>query len=176
MAGFLLPLPQLIVTQPFDGADSHEPHLWFQDWHGKPLLALESDFPGADGDRLHYHGGVDYRAAIGTPLKALAAGKVAAVYTAPNGSKVVKVAVNPRCVYSFWHLSKAAPGIKVGVAVKAGQVIAYSGSSGTTAAHLHVGLRITDTDIDGKARAYLYDPTVFYVGASLASSPAIISS
>ncbi len=104
-----------------------------------------------DAKRLYLsgtHNGVDFRAAIGTPVKAAGSGEVIGVGDtdpACRGASYGKWVLlrHPNGLSTIYgHLSviKASPGQQVAV----GQVIAYSGQSGySTGPHLHLGVVAT---------------------------------
>jgi murein DD-endopeptidase MepM/ murein hydrolase activator NlpD len=83
------------------------------------------------------HHGVDYAAAVGTPVYAIGDGVVVeAQYRGQNG-RIVKIKHNGTYTTAYLHLSKFGKGIKSGVHVKQGQVIGYVGSTGlSTGPHL----------------------------------------
>jgi len=100
------------------------------------------------GNRLHpvlkylkAHNGVDYGAAIGTPVWAVADGVVTkAGYDPASGKKVCIRHLNSfeTC---YLHLSGFGRGVHVGSRVSQKQVIAYSGNTGrSTGPHLHYAL------------------------------------
>lgn len=85
------------------------------------------------------HGGVDMRAASGTPVKAAAAGNVILTGDFWFAGKCVYIDHGAGLISFYGHLS----GIKteIGKQVKAGEVIGLSGRSGrVTGPHLHFGL------------------------------------
>jgi murein DD-endopeptidase MepM/ murein hydrolase activator NlpD len=88
------------------------------------------------------HMGIDYAAAIGTPVWAVADGTVTrAGYGDGNGNFVCLRHANAfeSC---YLHLSKFGAGIHVGGRVSQKQVIAYSGTTGlSTGPHLHFALK-----------------------------------
>jgi murein DD-endopeptidase MepM/ murein hydrolase activator NlpD len=85
--------------------------------------------------RPHY--GVDYRAAVGTPVHATANGVVTFSGWDRGGGKVVKVRHPNGYLTAYLHLSRFAAGVKPGRRVLQGEVIAYSGNTGlSTAPHL----------------------------------------
>lgn len=101
-----------------------------------------------DAKRLYVsgtHNGVDFKASMGTPVKAMLAGTVVGTgntdITCPGASfgKWVLVKFNNGLAATYGHLSL----IKVGEGdrVYAGQVIGYSGNTGySTGPHLHVSV------------------------------------
>lgn len=91
---------------------------------------------------LKAHNGVDYGAAIGTPVWAVADGTVtAAGYSGGNGNKVCIRHANgwETC---YLHLSRYGAGVRTGAHVSQKQVIAYSGNTGlSTGPHLHFAMK-----------------------------------
>ncbi|MFL5321015.1 MAG: M23 family metallopeptidase [Myxococcaceae bacterium] len=88
------------------------------------------------------HNGVDYGAAVGTPVWAVADGTVLkATYDGAAGNHICVRHMNgiETC---YLHLSKFGEGIRVGARVSQKQVIAYSGNTGrTTGPHLHFAMK-----------------------------------
>jgi murein DD-endopeptidase MepM/ murein hydrolase activator NlpD len=103
-----------------------------------------------DAKRLYAsgsHGGVDFRASVGTPVFAMADGEVYGVGNTDNTcvgtsfGKWVFIKYNNGLASTYGHLSL----IKVnqGQSVKRGDVVGYSGNTGhTTGPHLHVGVYV----------------------------------
>ncbi len=93
------------------------------------------------------HKGVDYRAAIGTPVMAINRGivRLTKSYTDYGNTIVVDHGLG---VMSFYlHLSKI--NVKVGQLVQQGQVIGLSGETGyAEGPHLHLSVRINGVSID----------------------------
>ena len=83
------------------------------------------------------HHGVDYAAAVGTPVLSIGDGKVIeAQYKGQNG-RIVKVKHNSVYTTAYLHLSRFGPGIHAGKYVKQGDIVGYVGSSGlSTGPHL----------------------------------------
>lgn len=92
--------------------------------------------------RVLPHQGVDYVAAMGTPVWACADGRVTFVgQKGPNGNLVI-VHHNNGYQSFYAHLSRFAGGIKVGKRVSQREVLGYVGSTGrSTGPHLHFGLK-----------------------------------
>lgn len=91
------------------------------------------------------HFGTDITSSNGTNLVAMEAGVVTEMKTAPKGGLQVHVKMADGSVYQYYHLSAVASGIKKGVSVQEGQIIATSGNSGnaisyagTPEEHVHV--------------------------------------
>ena len=76
------------------------------------------------------HFGTDYAAPCGTPIRAVADGRVSQVsYTSGNGN-YVKIHHDKTYDTQYLHMSRFGPGIKPGVHVKQGQTIGYIGRTG----------------------------------------------
>jgi murein DD-endopeptidase MepM/ murein hydrolase activator NlpD len=91
------------------------------------------------------HKGVDFSAAQGTPIRASGDGTVdfAGVQGGYGNFVVIKHWANYTTAYA--HMSRFAPGIRRGTAVKQGDVIGYVGSTGwSTGAHLHYEFRVNN--------------------------------
>ena len=88
------------------------------------------------------HIGMDIIAKEGNELYAVASGTISKIYTVEkdpltgNGLRIAR----PDGTYFFYgHLSALAPGIAVGTAVSAGQVVGYVGRTGNAGvSHLHI--------------------------------------
>ena len=84
------------------------------------------------------HKGVDFRAPTGTPIPAAGAGRVVARGFNRGHGNFVKIRHNGSFETLYAHMSKFAKNVKVGTAVKQGQIIGYAGSTGlSTGPHLH---------------------------------------
>jgi peptidoglycan hydrolase-like protein with peptidoglycan-binding domain len=87
------------------------------------------------------HLGVDIGAAEGTPLRAVATGRISQIYRDRPGSlsgNGLKITTADGTYFFYAHLASIAPGIDVGVPVRAGQVIGTIGNTGNAAiTHLH---------------------------------------
>lgn len=95
-----------------------------------------------DTGRMKKHNGVDLRAANGTPVTAPAAGYVSLINNTPSGGNQLFLRLDGYAdrVAGFAHLSAYA--VEVGDIVRPGDLIAYSGSTGTVrGAHLHYTLK-----------------------------------
>ncbi len=80
--------------------------------------------------RYKGHFGTDYAAPCGTPIRAVANGRITiASYTSGNGY-YVKMKHDNTYETQYLHMSKFGPGIKAGVMVKQGQTIGYIGQTG----------------------------------------------
>ncbi|MDR3488507.1 MAG: peptidoglycan DD-metalloendopeptidase family protein [Bradyrhizobium sp.] len=91
------------------------------------------------------HTGLDFRAAMGDPVRATANGKVASAGWAGGYGRMVEIDHGNGLSTRYGHLSEIS--VKVGDPVKIGQVIGAVGSTGrSTGPHLHY-----ETRIDGEA-------------------------
>ncbi len=89
------------------------------------------------------HTGVDYAAPTGTPVRATAAGRIAALGW--NGGYGKAITLRHGGAYStlYGHLSRFHPALRVGSQIEQGQVIGYVGSTGlATGPHLHYELHV----------------------------------
>lgn len=76
------------------------------------------------------HWGVDYGAQVGTPVQVTANGVVTFTGWDRGGGKVVKVRHAGGFVTAYLHLSRFGKGIRPGVRVQQGDIIAYTGATG----------------------------------------------
>jgi murein DD-endopeptidase MepM/ murein hydrolase activator NlpD len=91
------------------------------------------------------HTGLDFRAAMGDPVRATANGKVVSSGWAGGYGRMVEIDHGNGLSTRYGHLSEV--GVKVGDQIKIGQVIGAVGSTGrSTGPHLHY-----ETRIDGEA-------------------------
>tara|TARA_R110002050_G_scaffold9504_1_gene33383 strand:- start:545461 stop:547020 length:1560 start_codon:yes stop_codon:yes gene_type:complete len=89
------------------------------------------------------HQGVDYAAAIGTPILATGDGKVDFVGNKGGYGRTVILSHNGKYTTLYAHMSKFKKGVNRGSRVKQGDVIGYLGMSGlATGPHLHYEFRI----------------------------------
>lgn len=99
----------------------------------------------------YYHRGVDYAGAVGSPVIAPAAGRVALVGRVSQGFRIhgniIGIDHGQGVTSVFLHLSRI--DIQEGDVVKAGQVIGAVGSTGaSTGPHLHWGLYVHGQSVD----------------------------
>jgi murein DD-endopeptidase MepM/ murein hydrolase activator NlpD len=101
------------------------------------------------GSRLHpvlqyvaAHQGVDYSAAVGTPVWAVADGVVTMAGDTGAGGNTLCLRHHNGLETCYLHLSSFGAGIHVGARVSQKQVVALSGNTGrTTGPHLHYALK-----------------------------------
>ncbi len=89
------------------------------------------------------HQGVDFAVPVGTPVMAAGAGVIKFAGVERGYGNFLVIRHNQEYTTAYAHLSRFAPGIHVGVRVRQGQIVAYSGNTGlTTGPHLHYEVRI----------------------------------
>jgi len=87
---------------------------------------------------IRAHRGVDYAAPTGTKVYAAGAGRVQFRGVKGGFGNLVEIAHAGKVVTRYGHLSRFAPGLKVGQRVEQGELIGYVGSTGlATGPHLH---------------------------------------
>lgn len=123
MTKFTWPLPTHIITQEF-GANPQ----------------IYKAF-GLDG-----HNGLDFRAKVGTPVTAVADGKIQGLLSDPSGyGMYVRMVTTDGYELTYGHFSKFNQKLYSGAVVKAGDLLGYSGNTGfSTGPHLHFGVRQLD--------------------------------
>jgi murein DD-endopeptidase MepM/ murein hydrolase activator NlpD len=86
------------------------------------------------------HEAIDIMAPRGTPVIAVADGKVAKIFESkPGGHTVYQFDVEEKLAYYYAHLDGYAPGLAEGQRLKRGELIGFVGSSGNAdAAHPHL--------------------------------------
>lgn len=101
----------------------------------------------AGGPFSSYHEGTDFALPAGTPVYAPADGVIALAEPLTVRGNAVIIDHGWGVFSGYWHLSKIE--VSVGQAVKAGELIAYSGNTGlSTGAHLHWDMRIRGLNVD----------------------------
>lgn len=90
------------------------------------------------------HDAIDIMAAAGTPVLAVADGRVEKLFTSERGGLTLyQFEPSGRLAYYYAHLQAYAPGIVEGKALRRGEVIGYVGSTGNAspdAPHLHFAI------------------------------------
>src|SRR6185436_14857174 len=97
----------------------------------------------------HVHHAIDIMAPAGSPVVAAADGSILKLRTGGNGGiTIYQLAPDGRTLYYYAHLQRYAAGMREGLPVQRGQVIAYVGDTGNAGAgnyHLHFSVgRLTD--------------------------------
>jgi murein DD-endopeptidase MepM/ murein hydrolase activator NlpD len=122
------------------GRQSHEePPKWSAPFQKPRNSAISSRFGSGrtfNGQVASRHLGVDFRGALGAPIRAANSGTVALVDTFYLGGNVVYIDHGGGLTTGYLHLSKTL--VHVGDRVKRGQVIGLVGATGrVTGPHLH---------------------------------------
>jgi len=92
---------------------------------------------------IRAHKGVDYAAAIGTPVRATGDGKVEFIGVKSGFGNVIMLQHGSQYETVYGHMSRFRAGLRNGAKVRQGQVIGYVGMTGlATAPHLHYEFRI----------------------------------
>ncbi|MDF3073905.1 MAG: peptidase [Alphaproteobacteria bacterium] len=124
-------------------------------------IVLRSPMPGVEinsgfGMRKHpvfrvakMHWGVDFPAHHGTPIIAAADGVITAAKRYGNYGLYMHIDHGQGVATTYGHMSRFAPGMKPGVKVKAGDVIAHIGRTGVaTGPHLYFEVVIGERRVD----------------------------
>ncbi|MCK4926657.1 M23 family metallopeptidase, partial [Candidatus Aerophobetes bacterium] len=83
------------------------------------------------------HLGIDYAAPLGTPVSAIADGKVTFAGWKGDNGRLIKIKHAQSYSTSYGHLSRIAKGVRRGKEVEQGEIIGYVGSTGlSTGPHL----------------------------------------
>lgn len=92
---------------------------------------------------IRAHKGVDYAAAIGTPVHATGDGRVEFLGQKGGYGNVLIIRHGAQYETVYGHLSRFQSGLRVGGKVRQGQIVAYVGMTGlATAPHLHYEFRV----------------------------------
>ncbi len=106
------------------------------------LKGLRNSFSEKRGE--HTHEAVDIMAARGTPVYAVADGKVEKLFfSVAGGNTIYQFDSTGTLAYYYAHLDRYAEGIVEGAQVRCGDVIGYVGSTGNAAPkapHLHFAI------------------------------------
>lgn len=95
------------------------------------------------------HNGVDWAAPIGTPVQAVAAGKIVRANFSPSYGNIIYIDHPGGRQSRYAHLNKFSPGIAPGSRVEAGQLIGFVGTTGrSTGPHLHFELHVNGRPVD----------------------------
>jgi murein DD-endopeptidase MepM/ murein hydrolase activator NlpD len=100
-----------------------------------------------NGTPRGYHAGTDFRAAVGTPIKAPFAGTVVLTGQHYYAGGSVYIDSGNGVISLFFHMSEV--GVKEGEFIEKGQVIGKAGATGrVTGPHLHYGLSLAGQYVD----------------------------
>jgi len=96
-----------------------------------------------------FHYGVDFAAPRGTPIYAAADGVIEAIGWRGNYGRYMRIKHSGRVETAYGHMNGFAKNLKRGSKVKAGQVIAYIGSTGlSTGPHLYYEVLVDNKRVD----------------------------
>jgi murein DD-endopeptidase MepM/ murein hydrolase activator NlpD len=118
---------------------------------GPTAFALEPSLIYQGALYMHFHPAIDLAVPFGTPVAAASDGIVTYVGHLPDGAEIVLIAHAGGYVSEYAHLDDtfAAPPVRAGQTVKAGQVIGFVGLTGiTTGPHLHFAVLRNGTPVD----------------------------
>lgn len=127
------------------------PAIYFEEPFATPLAKIEVT-EGFGFQRISpvvtsIHNGTDLRAAVGTPVMAINAGRVLMTDKYLYEGTFVILDHGNGIESTYLHLSRS--NVKTGQIVEKGEVIGLSGSSGlSTGPHLHFGVKIYEVDVD----------------------------
>lgn len=100
-----------------------------------------------NGEVRSYHAGTDFRASVGTPIKASNDGKVALAKERFMSGNSIIIDHGEGIYTAYFHLSELK--VAVGDSVKKGQIIALSGDTGrVSGAHLHFSIMAQGVSVD----------------------------
>lgn len=100
-------------------------------------------------NRTRPHYGVDFAAPTGTPVRAIADGRVEMASWHGGNGRYVQIRHDDVFESGYGHLSRIASGIRPGTTVRQGTVIGYVGSTGLASGpHLHFVMYKNDKYID----------------------------
>ncbi len=101
------------------------------------------------------HQGVDYGAAIGTPVWAVADGIVQEAHYSSTAGNMVSIQHMNGLATEYFHLSKFADGLHAGSRVTQKQLVGYVGTTGlSTGPHLHFGMLKNGSHVDPQAQKF----------------------
>jgi hypothetical protein len=96
----------------------------------------------------HFHDGIDIAAPLGSPVRAIAAGRVTIAGRMSDGAVVVEIEHSPGVLSRYGHLEPG-PAVRVGESVSAGELLGSIGLTGnTTGPHLHFEIYASGEPVD----------------------------
>ncbi len=115
---------------------------------GPTALVLEPARCWRGACYAHFHAGLDIAAPLGTPVRAIAAGRVTIAGRVADGAVVVQVEHAGGVTSLYGHLQPGLP-VRVGGDVVAGEVVGAIGMTGnTTGPHLHLEVDVAGMPVD----------------------------
>jgi murein DD-endopeptidase MepM/ murein hydrolase activator NlpD len=131
-----IPEPQIITAAHDDTSTGkwHSPLKIGSYEKGSPFSMRVNPITGV----LELHNGIDLVASGGTPIYSACDGTVTSTEWQDSGGNVTFIKDDEGHTFGYGHQQSRAPNIKVGVKVKAGDLIGYVGTTGgSTGNHLH---------------------------------------
>lgn len=129
---------------------------------GVSSAQLLDTFSAARGDG-RVHDAIDIGAPKGTPVLAVAAGKILRLFQSKaGGTTIYQLSADEKFIYYYAHLDRYADGLIEGSFVVQGETIAYVGDTGNAGAgnyHLHFSIAMTS------------DPKRWWEGANINPYP-----
>lgn len=127
------------------------PTIFFKGKFANPMdSVITSQFGNAriyNGSLQGYHAGTDFRAAIGTPIRAVNDGYVRLAKDRYYAGKSIIMDHGAGIYSKYYHMSEFR--VKEGDFVKKGQIIGLSGNTGrVTGPHLHFEISINNTSVN----------------------------
>jgi murein DD-endopeptidase MepM/ murein hydrolase activator NlpD len=115
---------------------------------GPTALALEPPRCWRGRCYAHFHDGLDIAAPLGTPVRAIAAGRVVIAGRVADGAVVVQVEHAGGVTSLYGHLQPGLP-VRIGDEVAVGQAVGAVGMTGnTTGPHLHLEVDVAGSPVD----------------------------
>jgi murein DD-endopeptidase MepM/ murein hydrolase activator NlpD len=95
------------------------------------------------------HKGIDFAVPSGTPVMAAGDGTVASAGRTTGFGNLLVINHTNGYATAYGHLTRFAPGIRAGIRVRQGQLVAFSGNTGmSTGPHLHYEIRIKGAQVN----------------------------
>ena len=115
---------------------------------GPTSLALEPPRCWRGRCYAHFHAGLDIAAPLGTPVRAISAGRVTIAGRVADGAVVVQIEHAGGVTSLYGHLQPTLA-VRVGADVVSGQVVGWVGLTGnTTGPHLHFEVDVAGAPVD----------------------------
>jgi murein DD-endopeptidase MepM/ murein hydrolase activator NlpD len=143
-------VPALAADAPAGGAQALvlAPGSLLMPVRGIDPARLQDNYSQPRGDVAH--GALDIMAPRGTPVVAVADGRIAKLFTSkPGGLTVYQFDASERLVYYYAHLDRYAPGLAEGQRLRRGDPVGAVGSTGNAspdAPHLHFAVHVLGAD------------------------------
>ena len=111
--------------------------------------------------KMKAHFGVDFAAAVGTPVYAAGDGHLVSAERAGNAGNVVRLRHDGGYLTEYMHLQRFVAAVKPGDVVHKGQVVGFVGSTGlSTGPHLHFGVKHNAKYLDPATLGDVVQPSV----------------